>query len=454
MNRPIQLSELPSEHLLSRIPSNPTPDEAYQQANLYLTGSKEYPKSLSKAMSWFHFAARKGHTPSQLVLGQIFTSNTSNPQNGIIGTAWLKKAALCGDSQAMLLLGDALAKGVGSRPDVQGALIWYKKAAKAKNTLAHHRIAQYFDSLGDFETAKKHYELAVSENSIESLYSLAKLIYPTDTQRAVSLLSTCVNIHNHKPACFLLGAHFKSLGQHEKARKVWESGLPYTDSQYALGHDIIHSKISSQYSRAVTLLKSAAKKKNALACIDLAHCYHHGYGVKQDPECTGIYLECAARLGHIPAYFPLSVFLWKEFQTSKSRDTLISSRSWMLLFIKHARHDEDPSDYFTWLDFFSFPVSLGLPKEPLELAEYWLDQYHSLLGPSFRKDPLELGHTYDPSPIKYVDQQTQTLYQLINFDTTLQISLCNNTNDLFHVLKNISPSSAETVNTTQSTHSS
>ncbi|WP_161554641.1 tetratricopeptide repeat protein [Ereboglobus luteus] len=125
----------PSFEALQKAAENQNPDALYELGQMYLDGTPETPKNVTRAMLYLDDAAQLGHTAANFRLGKIYADGTETPRDYAKALKYYKTAALAGDATAQHNIGAMLSSGRGVKRDYTEGLAWLIIAAK-KNTEA------------------------------------------------------------------------------------------------------------------------------------------------------------------------------------------------------------------------------------------------------------------------------------------------------------------------------
>jgi len=76
------------------------------------------------------------------------------------------------DNRAMLAIGIMYANGDGVNKDQNKSIVWFKKAANAKNVYAYNKLGNYYASKEDYKEAFKWFEKAANTGDSKASYNL------------------------------------------------------------------------------------------------------------------------------------------------------------------------------------------------------------------------------------------------------------------------------------------
>lgn len=118
-----------------------TPQELYERGVQFFIAGQN-----SKAVKWYHKAAKQGYAEAQYLLGNYYCTGWVVEQNAATSIAWYHKAAEQGHPQAQLNLGDCYFEGKGIVPDTIQAVVWYRKAAEQGHPHAQMNMGYVYEN--------------------------------------------------------------------------------------------------------------------------------------------------------------------------------------------------------------------------------------------------------------------------------------------------------------------
>lgn len=107
---------------------------------------------LSQAVTWFNRAAEQGDAAAQKTLGMLHACGYGVPQSGEQAEAWFARALEPGDDVTATEVAEFYDQGFAwfdCSPNVQKAVVWYRRAAEAGNTKAQSRLQELFTLAAD-----------------------------------------------------------------------------------------------------------------------------------------------------------------------------------------------------------------------------------------------------------------------------------------------------------------
>jgi len=116
----------------------------------------------------------------------------------------MREAAKEGDTHAFNSMGYFFERGIGVQPDLDQALFWYKRAAKAGDKCAYSNIGLLYRDLGNRKRARFWLNKASRQSDGDALLELAKLYLHRRTKSnigfAIRFLLLAVDAENITPA--------------------------------------------------------------------------------------------------------------------------------------------------------------------------------------------------------------------------------------------------------------
>jgi TPR repeat protein len=222
-------------------------DAATSLALMYSTGDGVQ-RDVAKAATWFRSSAAAGDATAQLNLASLYHRGEVLPRDDVQAAFWLTKAANQGLLPAMLELASwNLQPEHGN--NVDGAIIWFKKASELGDTSAEAALGDIFSDqkLGrvDYAQAVTWYKMAADQGDragelgLGTRYLLGQGV-PQDLEEARRWLIPAAN-QGHPYAEFLLGKMFEAgeggPADAAEARKYYEraANRGVAEAQYRLG---------------------------------------------------------------------------------------------------------------------------------------------------------------------------------------------------------------------------
>ena len=222
-------------------------DAATNLALMYSTGDGVQ-KDTAKAATWFRVSAEAGDATAQLNLASLYHRGEAFPRDDAQATLWMTKAADQALLPAMLELARwDLQPEHGNNLD--GAIIWFKKAAHLGDASAQSALGDIFSDqkLGrvDYSQAVIWYRMAADrgdrtgELGLGTRYLLGQGV-PQDLEEARRWLTPAAN-QGHPYAEFLLAKMFEAgeggPADAAAAAKYYERAANYgiAEAQYRLG---------------------------------------------------------------------------------------------------------------------------------------------------------------------------------------------------------------------------
>ncbi len=230
---------------------------------------------------WLPYA-EKGRPEIQMMVSNLYAKGLGkvdkSPEQA---RYWRDKAAEQGEKMAMYEVGMAYIRGVEVEKDIQAGLDWLRRSAEAgankarlKYALMHYkgRIVPV-----DYKVAYHWFSKLADEGHASGTSALGMMVLqghgtPSDPERAIAL--------------------FEKAGKGGSREAFENLGAIYYDGLYG---------ITRSHWRAFGYFKRAAEKKSARGLYMTGLMLQAGQGVDRDWDAGWVYLEQAARLGHVKA---------------------------------------------------------------------------------------------------------------------------------------------------------
>jgi TPR repeat protein len=270
---------------------------------------------LNEAMRLFSAAASQGNDDAQFLIGIAAKYGATDHQGPYPTRQACEASASSGDAAAMRLMGAYWMLGFGSAADGSEAQAWMQRAVEAGDVPAQSALGVLlFDT--DQEAAIELWQDAVEKGSRSAMYLLATHLLdgdvaPQDLERGAALLESAAS-KGHIDAMVLLADHYRvgDVLRQDGARCVhWykcaaEAG--HAVAQMQLGMLLAAgSAVEQNVWLALFWIESSAKLGWADAQCTLGVHYLQGDGVAQDYGVATRWLRAAAEQGHAHASFVL-----------------------------------------------------------------------------------------------------------------------------------------------------
>ncbi len=174
------------------------------------------------ANQWFERAAEKEHPKAMHELGVSYLTGRGIVQNTEKGLSLLSHAAEKGAKESCEYLVDYYSGVKSQHKDMSAARIYAQKLVEIEpNADSLYRLAAITQECGDFETAKRHYQEAISSGNELAKVALSKLYIKSETNyfEAFSMLSSFASSKNGE-AQYLLAFCYENGFGCEKDKKV------------------------------------------------------------------------------------------------------------------------------------------------------------------------------------------------------------------------------------------
>ena len=299
--------------------------------------------SPTRALVWYRYAARLGHTEALYLLGDAYRRGYGTPANVRRAVELFRLAADCGSEKGQFAYAVCCERGIGREADPFEAARLYERAAESGYAPAQNNLGGCYEygigvaqnmltavewyvaaanenqpdalcRLGvcyetgrgvsvDMDKAIRLYELAAEQGQAYALYRLA-LCYDrgvdTDREEVDALLTEAVTSSEHtvsepsvasvdsskrtpiERASKLLPDHTHAAGLYRRAA---DGGIPEAAYALYLCH-CMERGIYRDERNEVYYLRRAAEGDCLQACYELGLCHMEGRGLPKDPEAA------------------------------------------------------------------------------------------------------------------------------------------------------------------------
>lgn len=267
--------------MLSKSAARKYPPAQYYLARLYVNGWGT-PVDNKKAAELIQLAADQGYRPAQTELAQCYLEGFLFPKDVKKAIEWLTKAAVAGYPEAQYRLGCCYYSGIGTQKDLAEAAKWWQKAAEQNHIQSANEIGVcYFQGLGvkpDIKTAKKWFEKAAAGKHAYAMFALGRISVTVDKD------------------------YKKAVGFFQQAV---DNGSK--DALFELANCYFHGfGVKQDKAKGLELLRKAAEQGVPDAQHILGTLYEKGDGVPKDAKKAVEWFSRAVENGYLPAFCPLA----------------------------------------------------------------------------------------------------------------------------------------------------
>lgn len=233
------------------------PLSLYNLGLIYLNGLN-VEKDLEKAKHYFELAAQQNHPYVLFLLGNTYLNEKEIPYNIPLAIKYFILSAQQNNSDACLALGNIFSQGQFVNKDIQKAKQYFEKAAQLNHPDAYRRIGLMYFINQDYFKARYYFELAArNNNNSDALFSLGALYayglgVQKDMSKSIECFEQSAKLHNLN-ALVILGQHYHSLKNYEKAKDFYEEAASYKNpfAFLCLGNMYFYGEgVSKNYSKA------------------------------------------------------------------------------------------------------------------------------------------------------------------------------------------------------------
>lgn len=274
-------------------------DELVHVAMAYLQGNDMLPQDSKIAMQYFRKAAERGHPIAQLfmVMGMMRYPDDGNGEV----LYWLEKAAEQGERQAMFNYAISLHRGdIGSQPDVQRSLEYFRRSAEKGYGAACARLALiYWNGEDGVEANKKiakFWALETTAEGDEQDKSILSYVMTEDdvinNQLNVDKIITEASEEGEAHALYRKAYQYMNVDK-EKVLEYWTKAAERGSLHAKCDLAVYTTNELKEYDKAIKLFEEAANAGIENAQTGLATIYAKGYGVEADMGKAWYWLEKA-----------------------------------------------------------------------------------------------------------------------------------------------------------------
>lgn len=282
-----------------------------------------------KAIDYLEKGAKKGHSPSMVLLGKIHEAGQHLEKNDYSTFDYYRKAAEIGDSSGMVQLGHCYEKGIYVEKDPKKAFIWYERAVEAGSPEGMAQLGRcLMEGIGTYQdqrSALDWYKKAAEARNLSAMYYLGEALLQGRGSRA----------NNNQGVLWLeRAADFGDPPAMQRLGQVYSDGTLQVDKKLAFQYfreAAENGQVESMFQTADRLAKGIGVQQNQTAAIswyekavdnghveatkELAVCYSNGQGVARDVNKAFTLFKDAAEQNNIEAIANLSVFYAKGLGT-------------------------------------------------------------------------------------------------------------------------------------------
>lgn len=196
----------------------------------------------------------------------------------------------------------------GEKPDIDGAVSWYEKAAKLGNATAMVNLGNICENREDWENAYHWYLEATYAGDRKGMYNVANMYYwgeyvDQDYLKAYEYFRKLFDM-KYPGVCLYMGLYaengFLEEPDYEAAVRYYEQGIAEGDKycpvnlgrMYCLG-----TGVPTDLKKGFELYMLGYVRGDALGATNIGYCYEVGQGVRKNQQKAAEYYSRAAEMG-------------------------------------------------------------------------------------------------------------------------------------------------------------
>ena len=329
-----------------------TPQELFELALSYYSGTDNIPQDYLKAYGLFLEAAEEGHVGAQSYLGRMLSMGEGVEKNYDKAVKWLKLAAEAGDADAQNRLGVRYEYGQGVNQDYAEAARMFKLSAEQGNAKAQVNLAEFYkDGIGveqdynkafnllqiaaeqsaplayfylgvfylngygisiDYDQAYKWFLLAADDGNPDALHNIAYMYRnglgrEVDTEEAIIWYKRAAE-KGDQDSLSIIGDIYKDgegVPQDYCESFKWYKQAAEKGDSYSQGYIGYYFEeglgVAADYLQAIEWYQKACDNGNEVAAFNIGVLYENGLGVIQDHTTALNYFRKSADMGYTPA---------------------------------------------------------------------------------------------------------------------------------------------------------
>lgn len=293
---------------------------SYTLALAYLDGWDGL-EDTQAAEGYLEVAILGDHTPSMILMGEIFEAGLLGEKNLYSAYDLYRQAAELNDPLGMVKLGHCYEEGVSVDQDSGRAIVWYERAIKNGSTEGMAQLGRcYLNGIGvekDARLGLEWYQKAAEANNLSAMFFLGKELLlgkdiREDTEEGLKWLKRAA-VFGELSALVPLGVAYSDgtvRTDLELANSYFEEAAERGDVQamYLFANNLRDGAgISKDPERAFEWYEKAAENNYLEAINELAVCYSSGRGVEQNQRKAFKLFKRASLQGHMQATANLAV---------------------------------------------------------------------------------------------------------------------------------------------------
>ncbi len=279
-------------------------------------------KNPNAALAYLEEAAKKDHTPSMILLGELYEEGVYVEQTPYKAFSYYKNAAELEDPLGMVKLGHCYEKGIKEDKDLKKAYTWYQRATERGSTEGMAQLGRCYilgiEVSQNTKTGLEWFTKSANANNLSAMFYLGDYLLRGSGSRSSNA--------NQGIQWLMKAAEFGDRKALHSLGEVYSDGTVKVDekraSQYFLEaaergevasmHAIaerlaVGNGIDKDETAAFNWYQKASERGLTQASIQLAICYSSGKGVERNATKAFQIFRDAAKTGNMEAIANLAV---------------------------------------------------------------------------------------------------------------------------------------------------
>lgn len=165
----------PAARAVEQVETRSQPPQSTDEALAWLARGEA--ESVDVALEFLEGAARAQDVRANRILGALYIEGRFVEADMKAGWSWIRRAVELGDVSSMVYQAELLERGLGVPLDLVQARALYRRAAKAGNPVAAHRLGRALSARGEVEEAERWLIVAAEQGRVAASVDLGTLLY-------------------------------------------------------------------------------------------------------------------------------------------------------------------------------------------------------------------------------------------------------------------------------------